>query len=61
MSIGIIGAGLIGTAFARRLAHSNIPAILSNSRGPDSGEAAALPQSRSAVSFELNLPAVNRI
>jgi predicted dinucleotide-binding enzyme len=36
MSIGIIGAGLIGTAFARRLAHANIPAIVSNSRGPDS-------------------------
>ncbi|HEY2179207.1 MAG TPA: NAD(P)-binding domain-containing protein [Caulobacteraceae bacterium] len=36
MTIGIIGAGLIGSAFARRLAHANLPAILSNSRGPDS-------------------------
>ncbi len=36
MTIGIIGAGLIGAAFARRLAHANLPAILSNSRGPDS-------------------------
>jgi len=36
MTIGIIGAGLIGGAFARRLAHANLPAILSNHRGPDS-------------------------
>jgi predicted dinucleotide-binding enzyme len=36
MTVGIIGAGLIGSAFARRLARSNLPAILSNSRGPDS-------------------------
>jgi 8-hydroxy-5-deazaflavin:NADPH oxidoreductase len=36
MSIGIIGAGLIGAAFARRLAQANLPAILSNSRGSDS-------------------------
>jgi len=36
MTIGIIGAGLIGAAFARRLAQANLPAILSNSRGPDS-------------------------
>jgi len=35
MTIGIIGAGLIGTAFARRAAHSNVSAILSNSRGPE--------------------------
>lgn len=34
--IGIIGAGNIGTAFARALARHGIPAILSNSRGPDS-------------------------
>lgn len=38
-SIGIIGAGNIGTAFARALARRNIPAILSNSRGPDSLQA----------------------
>jgi predicted dinucleotide-binding enzyme len=36
MTIGIIGAGSIGAAFARRLAAAEIPAILSNSRGPDS-------------------------
>jgi 8-hydroxy-5-deazaflavin:NADPH oxidoreductase len=36
MTIGIIGAGSIGTAFARRAAQANIPAILSNSREPDS-------------------------
>ena len=34
MTIGIIGAGLIGTAFARRADHAKVPAILSNSRGP---------------------------
>jgi 8-hydroxy-5-deazaflavin:NADPH oxidoreductase len=36
MTVGIIGAGLIGAAFARRLVQANLPAILSNSRGPDS-------------------------
>ena len=36
MTIGIIGAGAIGTAFARRASKANIPAILSNSRGPAS-------------------------
>jgi predicted dinucleotide-binding enzyme len=36
MTIGIIGAGLIGAAFARRLAHAKVAAVLSNSRGPDS-------------------------
>jgi predicted dinucleotide-binding enzyme len=36
MTVGIIGAGLIGTAFARRAAHARVPAILSNSRGPES-------------------------
>ncbi|ACE86095.1 NADPH-dependent F420 reductase [Cellvibrio japonicus] len=34
--IGIIGAGKIGTAFARALARRHIPAIIANSRGPDS-------------------------
>src|SRR5258708_3491255 len=38
MSIGIIGAGAIVTAFARTLARVEIPAILSNSRDPDSLE-----------------------
>jgi len=36
MTIGVIGAGSIGTAFARKLARADIPAILSNSHGPDS-------------------------
>lgn len=36
MSIGIIGSGAIGTAFARTLARAGIAATLSNSRGPDS-------------------------
>lgn len=35
-SIGIIGAGNIGRAFATALANNNIRATLSNSRGPDS-------------------------
>lgn len=38
-SIGIIGAGHIGATFARALARRNIPAILSNSRGPESLQA----------------------
>ena len=36
MTIGIIGSGAIGTAFARTLARSGIEAVISNSRGPDS-------------------------
>lgn len=36
MSIGIIGAGNIGAAFARALAQAGIPATIANSRGPDS-------------------------
>lgn len=35
-TIGIIGAGNIGAAFARALAKHNIPAIIANSRGPES-------------------------
>jgi predicted dinucleotide-binding enzyme len=35
-SIGIIGAGQIGQAFASALAHNGIAATLSNSRGPES-------------------------
>ncbi len=35
MSIGIIGAGAIGSAFARALARNGIAATISNSRGPD--------------------------
>lgn len=36
MTIGIIGAGQIGSAFAKTLARAGIGAIISNSRGPDS-------------------------
>ena len=36
MTVGITGTGSIGAAFARRLAQTDIPAILSNSRGPES-------------------------
>jgi predicted dinucleotide-binding enzyme len=35
-SIGIIGAGNIGQAFAKALARNGIAATISNSRGPDS-------------------------
>jgi len=36
MTIGIIGSGAIGFAFARTLARAGIDAIISNSRGADS-------------------------
>ena len=36
MSIGIIGAGALGANLARAFAGAGIPAILSNSRGPES-------------------------
>src|SRR5215204_770468 len=36
MTIGIIGSGAIGTAFARTLARVGIEATISNSRGPNS-------------------------
>ena len=36
MTIGIIGSGAIGTAFARTLARAGIEATISNRRGPDS-------------------------
>ena len=36
MTIGIIGSGAIGSAFARILARAGIEATISNSRGPDS-------------------------
>lgn len=35
-SIGILGAGQIGQAIARILARAGIPAVLANSRGPES-------------------------
>jgi predicted dinucleotide-binding enzyme len=36
MTIGIIGSGAIGTAFARTLSRAGIKATISNSRGPES-------------------------
>jgi 8-hydroxy-5-deazaflavin:NADPH oxidoreductase len=36
MSIGIIGSGAIGAAFAQTLSRAGVEAIISNSRGPDS-------------------------
>ncbi|MCG5238060.1 NADPH-dependent F420 reductase [Xanthobacter oligotrophicus] len=36
MSIGIIGAGALGSNFARALARKGLTATISNSRGPDS-------------------------
>jgi 8-hydroxy-5-deazaflavin:NADPH oxidoreductase len=36
MTIGIIGSGAIGTAFARTLARASVDATISNSRSPDS-------------------------
>ena len=36
MTIGIIGSGAIGTAFARTLRRAGVEATISNSRGPDS-------------------------
>ena len=36
MSIGIIGAGNLGGGFARALARKGIPALIANSRGPES-------------------------
>jgi predicted dinucleotide-binding enzyme len=36
MTIGIIGSGAIGTAFARTLSRAGVEATISNSRGPDS-------------------------
>ena len=35
-TIGIIGAGAIGSAFARALARQNINVVIANSRGPQS-------------------------
>lgn len=35
-TIGILGAGAIGSAFARALARQGIPAVIANSRGPES-------------------------
>ncbi len=36
MNIGIIGAGALGSSIARALAKAGVPAVISNSRGPES-------------------------
>src|SRR5580700_6160458 len=36
MNIGIIGAGALGSNIARAFAKAGIPAVISNSRGPES-------------------------
>jgi len=36
MTIGIIGAGALGSNLARALAKAGVPALISNSRGPES-------------------------
>ncbi len=36
MTLGIIGSGAIGTAFARALSRAGVEAMISNSRGPQS-------------------------
>lgn len=67
MSIGIIGAGAIGSAFARALARAGIPATLANRRGPDSlrelvrelGPAITAGTREQAASADLVLVAVN--
>ncbi|WP_331371614.1 NADPH-dependent F420 reductase [Sinorhizobium chiapasense] len=67
MSIGIIGSGNIGSAFARALARAGIPAVISNSRGPESlkelaGELApyiAAGTREDAASADIVLVAVN--
>ena len=35
MTVGIIGAGALGTSVARALGAANVPTIISNSRGPE--------------------------
>lgn len=34
-TIGIIGAGAIGSAFAKALSRQGIPLVIANSRGPE--------------------------
>jgi predicted dinucleotide-binding enzyme len=55
MSIGIIGAGNIGQAIAKRLAYAGIPASIANSRGPKSLSSIGLGASITAA--EINVAA----
>jgi predicted dinucleotide-binding enzyme len=67
MTIGIIGSGAIGAAFATTLARAGIEAIISNSRGPDSlkelarelGPTIKAGRREEAASAEIVLVAVN--
>lgn len=67
MTIGIIGAGAIGTAFARALARAGIAATIANSRGPESlqglarelGPAIAAGTRAEAAAADIVLVAVN--
>jgi len=67
MTIGIIGSGAIGSAFARALAGAKIPSIIANSRGPDSlaalvrdiGPTAKAGTREEAAAADLVLVAVN--
>jgi predicted dinucleotide-binding enzyme len=55
MSIGIIGAGNIGQAIAKRLAYAGIPASIANKRGPKSLSSIGLGASITAA--EINVAA----
>ena len=56
MTIGIIGAGAIGTAFARTLARAGVKATISNSRGPESLSAASTSARRWLNAFTTRAP-----
>jgi predicted dinucleotide-binding enzyme len=53
MSIGIIGAGNIGQAIAKRLANAGIPASIANSRGPKSLSSIGLDASITAAEISV--------
>lgn len=66
-TIGIIGAGAIGAAFARALSRKGIPLVIANSRGPESlaelvaelGPTARAVSREEAAAQEIVLVAVN--
>jgi predicted dinucleotide-binding enzyme len=53
MTIGIIGAGNIGQAVAKRLANAGIPASIANSRGPKSLSSIGLGASITAAEIKV--------
>ncbi len=63
MTIGIIGSGAIGTAFARTLARAGIEATISNSRGPGlaakSWSASLVPRSKQAHATKPHTPTLS--